>query len=161
MNILDEAIELENKGRQFYLEGAAKTTNPTVRSLLESLAADEVAHAAFLRGLKRNVKSPFTPSPHFAEIRHLLKNSDLRSPDFTAQLDDVRDVLKAAIDFEDKARLHYDSEAFFAEIPEARDTLHLLAREEDRHHALLEGLLMYLDNPGTTLDSPEFQWDEK
>ena len=158
MDILDHAIDLETKGRKFYLDSAAIAKTPAVKAILESLAEDEVGHARFLVELKNNAAAPYTPSLSFSKIEGILRESKLNSPETLAETDDVRDVIKMAIDFEDKARLHYDNEAFITLRPEARETLRLLAREEERHHQLLSGLLKYLDNPENLLETQEFHW---
>ena len=158
MDILDHAIELENNGRKFYLESASLAKTPAVRAILESLAEDEVGHARFLIELKSNATVPYAPSASFSKIEGILKESKLSTPEGLAETDDVREVIQKAIDFEDKARLHYDNEAFITLRPEARETLRLLAREEERHHQLLCGLLKYLDTPENLLETQEFHW---
>ena len=61
-DIIQEAIQLERDGRQFYLDAAGKASSDLARQMFESLADDEVIHIEWINklsveeGTAKNVK---------------------------------------------------------------------------------------------------------
>lgn len=161
MSILDQAIEFEKNGRAFYLEKAALAQNPAVKNILISLADDERQHAEFLQKLKDGTATTFTPSESMKNIKRILEESTLAGDNFLSEEALIQDVLKAAIELEQRAAAHYTEEAIAAESPETQGLLRELAKEEEKHEALLVNLLKYLDNPKNILETQEFQHYDK
>jgi rubrerythrin len=48
INVLQTALELERRGREFYFDSADKVRDPVIKSALMSLAHDEDEHAAMI-----------------------------------------------------------------------------------------------------------------
>jgi len=53
--VLQSAAEFEQRGRDFYLDAAARVTDPIIQSVLRSLANDEASHAMVIRQYQRVV----------------------------------------------------------------------------------------------------------
>lgn len=161
MDILDQAIEFEFKGHKFFSEAAAKAKNEGVKAILEHLANDELQHAEFLKLLKSGARKEFTPSKNMPKIKTIIEESSLNNESFLSQEANIKEVLQAALDLEKQAHDHYTEEALQALDSETRHLLRMLAKEEEHHHKLIEGLLTYLDNPRDILETPEFQFYEE
>ena len=54
--VIDIAIRLEKNAEKYYRQALEKTTDPSVASLLNSLADEEAEHAQCLEQLKQSVK---------------------------------------------------------------------------------------------------------
>jgi len=161
MDILDQAIDFEYRGNKFYAEHAAKATHPAVKAILSDLAADELRHADFLKQIKAGAAREFKPTQSFHHIRDVIQQTVMNNLNFLSDEVGIQDVLIAALAFEDKARRHYESEAFKVYDAEVQGLLKRLAREEQRHYNLIDSLLKFIDNPKNILETQEFQhYDE-
>jgi len=157
MDILDQAILFEYEGHKFYSEQAAKAKNAGVRGILENLAKDELDHAAFLESLKAGARREFPPSPTMSNIRKIIETHSVKKESFLAEDADLLETLKTALEFEDRARKHFEDEALTSVDGETATLLKLLAREEEKHFHLINNLIRFIDNPGSLLETQEFQ----
>ena len=55
-DIIDIAVQIERNGERVYRNAALKIENPSLRSLLLSLAGDETQHAKWFEELKGRIQ---------------------------------------------------------------------------------------------------------
>jgi len=156
MDIIEQAIDFEYNGHKFYTEQAALAKTTAVRDILKNLASDELEHAEFLEFLQKNQVDEFKPSDSMHKIKDIIKESIITDPKFLSKDLAVLDVLKAALELEDKARKHYSDEALSTLDEKSQKLLSLLALEEEKHYNLIANLIKFIDEPGNLLETQEF-----
>ena len=146
--ILATAIQLEQDGREFYLDAAAKVSNDLARKMLTSLADDEVRHiewikqidpgatsaASINKALYQRLKGIFADAP--PEVRNTAVTSE----------DDFQ-PLKLAIEMEEKAEQAYTSWGEEAEQDSVKHLCNVLADTERFHRQVLQNTISYLKEP--------------
>jgi len=153
-----KAVSAEEHGHRVYKEMAERSTNALARSLLEELAADELAHCSWFKELGRRAIGEPDPyieigcAPIEDRIRKLFDKMDEVSREKADQ--GQLDVLKEAITLEKESYATYDdlyqkttgnNKAFFDRI----------RREEYEHLIALENMLMHLTRTGMWFDIEE------
>lgn len=133
--ILDVAIQLEDRGREFYATAANLVQHPGARELLRELADDEVGHADLFRAIQArgDYESLATGRPpEDLRLADFLVASDL-GPDSTPQ-----DILVTAIHMEQAAVALYSAWLDLYRGTDMETLLQGLVLEEQRHKARLE-----------------------
>jgi rubrerythrin len=138
------AIKIEENGKKFYDHAAKVIDDPVVKKLFEELAVQEVDHKKRFEELKAQLPAqPQTSDVWFPENEmeaylKMMADQHVFTSDETlqaalAELKNVRDALKMAIEFEK------DSVIFFLSMQEATDNkkdqemIGLLVKEEQAH----------------------------
>ena len=142
--VLQAAMEVEKSGRQFYTEMSIRAEVESVRQLFALLAQDEVQHLQTLKGMIPQFESGsfwqdaalilpylkrFKAEELFPAKDRLEAVLQLDQPDLAA--------LDLAIEAEEKFAAYFKFAAEQARTAEGRETFHWLAKEEDRHAAIL------------------------
>lgn len=145
--ILDMAIRIERNGEQTYREAIKKAANPTIASLLGWMADEEKQHAQFFLGMKAKIEPPLL-NPVGDAFGHevfdkLLENQSfsLEEVDFS-KIEQVRDLIGVFIEFEEDTILFYQMLESFLQDDEARQELHRVIDEENRHIRKLKDFLV-------------------
>lgn len=152
------ALELENKGYDFYAQTAAKTNNPLAASTLQSLADRELVHIEKIKEFYQQLTSEKKlPSDWLKNVEVSPKKEELLRP--------ILLKLKASLDKEFKTEqdineaykiaegLETDSYNLYSRITkESQDKITkkffaALAKEEQEHYEILDDTLQYLNNP--------------
>ncbi len=160
MDLIDQAIAFEKEGHQFFMDHAARVSNPTVKFILESLAEDELKHIEYLEKLRDGSLKEYQASPGMKNIKNALEKAVKQNPHFLADDPSIRSVLESAMAVEQNAKEQYTKEALAQQSPENREFLEKIAKEEDRHYWLLKNLLDFYENPKNILEDQEFQYYE-
>jgi rubrerythrin len=128
------AIELENEGREYYLEKASSMSNAVARDLYTFLAEEEKKHAEYLRQYREQKKAPIVEFDY---------------PDFKAsfaeefsgkKLEEVG-ILLAALRFEHKSEYFYAELAKRADDEDQRIFFENVAAAERGHYRIIDELL--------------------
>ena len=153
-----KAVRAEEHGHKVYKEMAERSTNSLARSLLEELAADELAHCAWFKELGREATGEPDPSvelectPIEDRIKEAFSKLDESSK---AKVDqDQLDVLRDAIALEKESYETYD-ELYKNATGGTKDIFDRIRREEYGHLVALENILMYLSRTGIWFDIEE------
>ena len=159
MNPYQYAMNLEEEGKKFYLEQAAKMTDPTLKKIYEELAADEQRHfaifKAMLEGKAADVKAAFktdilkTTKRVFQE----LKDSKQKLGDYPS---DVREAWIHARDIEDNAEGFYKEQAAKATSEKEKNTWLMIASEEHKHYVAMDNVVNFIDRPNQWLEDAEW-----
>jgi len=144
--IVRAAIELENDGRKFYLDAAAKTDDAQTRRIFESLADDELHH---LDWIKQNLPQTESAGELNRALYGRLRGIFAEPPEETrrraaASADDIA-VFKLGIEMEEKSRAAYMKWAEEGEDAEQRELCGKLADIERFHREVLEKTIEYLE----------------
>ena len=145
-DIIDLAIQIEENGEKVYRHAAEKILNPSLVSLLQWLADEEVKHAKWFSELKLKVRKT-TDDPRLAEIgKSILLGAlgeeafSLKDADFS-QIDHIKDLLTLSIEFERDTVLFYEMMRPFLEEKESLDYLDAIIEEENSHIRILQEFL--------------------
>jgi len=138
------AIKLEEDGRRFYLDSAAKATSDAVRKMFESLAADETDHIQWIHALAPGVDSSREANRAlYAKLKTIFSHA----PTIRGEESDTA-AIDVAIGMEERSAEAYAEWAAEGETDEIRKLGAVLAGQERFHRQLLENMKQYLDTPG-------------
>lgn len=145
-DILDLAIQIEKNGEMVYRKAAERTSRESLASLFQSLAHEEVRHAEWFSDLKDKVNKT-TEDPRLEEMGKKVLQGILGDQTFSLKeaglekMEEVEDVLKAAIEYEEDTALFYEMIRSFLEDKETLRHLDAIIEEENRHITLLQEAL--------------------
>ena len=141
---LQTSLEMEHKGRRFYLDAAERARDQIVRSVLVALANDEQAHEriinTYYQAIRKQQDLPPVPDhsaeppEHVTEI--LQSTAGSIGPDTT-----FLGVYEVARDLEQKSRDFYQAQADLANDRPIVEFYRFLARMEQVHLQTLQLLL--------------------
>ena len=127
--LLRLAVEMEERGREFYLALAGRAEDPEARRTLEQMAAEEEDHATvFSRRLSG--REVHLPEEMRGYLEALLADLARRAP---AGIKDPGQGLALAVEMEKDSILFYTELAAAVEDEEARRILHEILRAEKLH----------------------------
>jgi rubrerythrin len=159
MNVLERealaaAIEMEQKGYDFFNDTAEKADDPMAKEVFKFLALEELNHIKaieifnqqFLSGgeVKADevIEQMIADRPIVA-INELFKNLSKSAPVEGGNLD----AYKFAMDFERKGGEFYQKVEAEATDPNAKKLFAFLVGEEQKHFKIVESCLLYVENP--------------
>jgi rubrerythrin len=154
--ILAQALQMEEDGRNFYLSGLERVANPLSKEVLKKLADEELIHMEKIQEGYNKIKNreAFTfegwggvrksSREYFENVfteakRHM---NELVPPQ-TGELD----TIKMAMDLESKSHHFYVEKMKVVDNREVASFLDFLASEEYRHYNLLFNTHEYLSSP--------------
>lgn len=141
-DILKEAILLEQRGRAFYSDIAARTTSDAVRRVFTMIADEEEQHIRFLSDQYRHyqkhsffmdvtLQTVQTPD----EVARNVLSEEMKKQITAAGFEAA--AISAAMDFEAKAVALYSSRAESASDTHEKELYSMLAEWERGHHKWL------------------------
>jgi rubrerythrin len=140
-DIIDIAVQIERNGERVYRNAAEKIENPSLRSLLLSLADDETQHAKWFEELIDKV--PGTGEfPEQEKIGRALLQDAVGAQSFTLEDADFSSMkLNLAIEFEKDTALFYGMLQPLIEDQKTLEHLHAIIQEEEAHARRLKEML--------------------
>ena len=139
------AMQLEQDGRQFYLDAAAKAESDLVRGTFEGLADDELRHMAYIREISAGEDTLQTVNQR---VYDRLRGIFVDVPDVVRQEAAVDvEALNSAIEIEEKSRVAYEKWGQETQDTKVRELCELLTGAELFHRQLLENVVSYLESP--------------
>jgi len=154
---LSTALKMEKDGMTFYKEAGKKTKNPLGKKMFLSFVEDEKRHYDMISALAKgmNIDKELKQAGSAERIRTIFeeagKEMDTR---LGSDLGDT-EALRFAVSMEDKGYHFYQDSAVQAKDAGEKALFEKLAREESRHHEILENALNYLEKSGEW-----FLWEE-
>jgi rubrerythrin len=158
------AINLEIKGRKFYLEAAEKTENPTGKQVFINLAEEEKIHLrTFQAMLEKNSdlqkwREPVIASPKKPVIP--VFDDKARASLKRATADEL-EALRIAMKQEKEALEFFEKAAEQAEDDLTRRIFLFIKEQEIYHYDLLQAEHDHITRTGFWFDTPEFRMDGK
>ncbi|MEK6777408.1 MAG: ferritin family protein [bacterium] len=154
---LSTALKMEKDGMAFYEETSKNIKNQLGKKMFLSFVEDEKRHYGMIEALANglNIGKELKKAGPAERIRTIFEKA---KKDIDARLgSDPSDVeaLKFACRMEDKGYEFYRDSAASASDAGEKALFEKLAREESRHHEILENALTYLEKSGEW-----FLWEE-
>lgn len=153
LEALQIAIEMENNGKQCYLEASEVSGNEVGRQLLESLAAEEDTHRRkfeeiydAIRGERSWPKIDLLPDRGKGLRDLFVKTCEMIGVNVKGLATEF-DAIKTAMDKENKSYDFYKRQSEAATYDAERDFYETLAAEEREHGLILLDYYEYLTDP--------------
>lgn len=142
VDILDVAIQLERNGEKILREAGMEIKDQRLKTLLEWMADQERKHIEWFNEIKDKTPVPFS-DPRIQEMgKEILQDSiygasfSLKNVDLS-RMEDLKQLLETAIEFEKDTALFYEMIRTFVEEQETLDLLDKIIHEEEQHEKLL------------------------
>ena len=142
--IYDLASQIERNGEAFFREAIKKISNPSLSSLFEWLADEEVKHSQWFARKKESAKAQ-GEDIHLEEMGSSILKAVLGDQSFAlkeadlSKIEKVDDLLALAVEFEKDTILFFEMIGAFIEDPETAKHIKEIIDEENRHVELLQG----------------------
>ena len=153
LEMLNRALEMEQKGKAFYDKAVKSCRNELGREIFKSLAADEVVHEERIKAIYKTLQENKGWNDEWTkwEPTHRDMNTffkDLAAKHRSEMRADTGDIeaLEIGIDFELKAVKYYGEHLKRADDPLEKAFLERMIREEKSHHGLLADTKLYLSS---------------
>ena len=132
------AIRIEKNGEAVYRNAMEKISNPTLVSLLEWMADEEVDHAKWFSDLKQEIETP-SKNPFIEDMSHELLNDiigdqsfSLKEVDFN-KIEHLSDLIDIFIEFEKDGILFYEMLQMLIQNEDTLAQLHKIITEDNNH----------------------------
>jgi rubrerythrin len=151
------AIQIEKNGEQYYRDAMGKVSNPSLRSMLEWLAEQEVKHQSWFSERKEQLDTK-GDDLEMAEMGSSILQGILGDQSFSlkeadlSKIDGVEALVELAVEFEKDSILFYEMIGSFMEDTETSEKLDEIIAEENHHIQLLED---FRDTEGDSLQERE------
>ena len=145
--IIDLAIRIEKNGEEIYRKARAKTSDPSLASMLQWLADEEIEHEKWFIRFKREVETK-SADPRLEEMGKRILEGILGKQAFSitdldfSRIKDLNDLLELSIEFEKDTILFFEMLGDFIDDKKLTDQLGKIIEEENRHVELLEEFLL-------------------
>jgi rubrerythrin len=155
MEIFSFGMQMELDGKAFYTEQASKIPDDNISRILTYLAGEEQKHYDFLKRFRDGSKE-LPESRLLKDVRNVFREMKESGQGFVAEKDSLIDVLRKAMELEDRSVDFYRTRAEEAPDEDERDIFLVLKKHEDTHYSLLSSLIEYYDRPSHWLEDAEF-----
>ena len=141
--LFDLAIQVEVNGERFYRYAMNRAKGDSLKNLLGWLADQELLHESAFKELKERIVRGTKPAPPFASLTQQALRRAMGRHAFSLdelQIDSIRDekeILQAAVLFEEDTILFFEFIAPFVSDPGASSILEKIKAEELSHKQLL------------------------
>jgi rubrerythrin len=158
MNIFEYAMQMETDGRAFYLEHAAKATQPELKTILLELAEDEQKHYNLFKALRDGHTAEYKEEAKtkiLATVKNVFQQMKSAHQDFKFPAD-AKKIWEQAREVEKKAEAFYREQVSVVDRPDQKSVLTKIADEEHRHWVTLQNVIEFLDRPNQWLENAEW-----
>jgi rubrerythrin len=154
LQILNMALEKEEKGRQFYKQASETCASELGKQMFRSLMADEGVHITRIKDIFQALQGGKSWSSEWKKLN--IENEDLRKllqermtklgPKVKADSGDV-DAVRIGLEMEQGAINFYEDQLTKATDALETDFFQKMVAEERTHFAALNDVKMFLENP--------------
>ncbi|MEW6051994.1 MAG: ferritin family protein [Candidatus Zixiibacteriota bacterium] len=158
MSIFEYAMKMEQDGRAFYLEHAAKIRQPELKRILEELAHDELKHYNIFKAMHEGLQADYKESEK-TTILNTVKNvfEELKAADKEFSFPpEAKRIWEQAQEVEKKTEDFYRVKAAEVTDPRQKNVLSRIADEEHRHWVTMQNVIEFLDRPNHWLEDAEW-----
>lgn len=159
MDPFEYAMQLELDGRKYYLEQAAKMSEPSLKRIFTELADDEQRHYQVFKLMSEGRFDDYEESfksnvlPALKSIFREMTETNEEISDFPKG---VQAVWEKARDIEDDAEKFYREQAIKAENDKLREIWSNIADEEHKHWVALDNVVNFISRPNQWLADAEW-----
>lgn len=158
MNIFEYAMKMEQDGKAYYEEQAAKVDLAEFKRILLELAADEEKHYNIFKAMRDGQTPVFDEAKKttiLSSVKNVFEQLKAQKQEFAFAADAKR-IWEKAREIEKESEEFYREKA--DEVP-SEDQKHILTRiadEEHRHWTTIENVIHFLDRPNHWLEDAEW-----
>ena len=144
--IIDLAIRIEKNGENAYRKAQEEVSNPSLASMLQWLAEEEVEHVKWFTRLKEKTAT-LAEDPKLEEMGKTILQGVLGDQAFSikdadfSKIEDINSLLELSVEFEKDTVLFYEMLSAFIDDEETLSQLDKIIEEEKRHVQTLEEFL--------------------
>jgi len=154
MNIFSSAMQMETESQKYYRNLAGQTENKGLKTIFNMLADEEAKHYRIIEEMKNTVPEKISDSSLLPDAAVVFKQmADGKSFDFG---DEQIELYQKAQDIETKSRNFYLQKADEVEDDDQKGIFRKLAKEEEKHHFLLQNIIDFVSRPKTWLEDAEW-----
>ena len=155
MDIFETALENEKSGEELYQRLADKSPNAGLSRIFEMLAEEERNHYEVICKMRDKCETDVIESDVLDDARDFFEN--VRGSENSYDFDmTVMELYEKARDDEAKDMEYYLAKAKEVSDPLQKQLFEKLAREEKKHHILLENICEFVSEPESFLEDAEF-----
>jgi rubrerythrin len=158
MSIFEYAMKMEQDGRAYYLEHAAKVQQPELKRILEELAHDELKHYNLFKSMNDGLQTEYKEAEK-STILKTVKNvfETLKAAEKDVSFPpEAKKIWEHAREVEKNAEKFYRDKAKEVSDTHQKDVLNKIADEEHRHWVTMDNVLEFLDRPNHWLENAEW-----
>jgi len=159
MDIFNFAMQLEEKGEQYYRELAERTKNEVCGNIFNMLAEDEKKHYNVFKNMKEGVATEFRGTVVLDEARKTFADAILEGVSFEPEIEH-KDLYKKVLDIERHSMGFYLEKSEEVNSIVQKAIFRKIAGEEEKHFRLIDAFLTFIRHPETFLEDVEFFQDE-
>ena len=159
---LELAIELENKGHEYYKKHAAEAENPLAKRVLESLASQELDHIETIKKISAGqciADVDYQITDVEDEVKDVFKSFSKKERE--GWKDTNVDVYQHALDLEEDIYNLYKELAQKTDDESEKKFFEDMMEQEMNHYESIENVYNYFNNPGdwfATEESKVWPW---
>ncbi|NTV29570.1 MAG: ferritin family protein [Candidatus Omnitrophica bacterium] len=155
MNILDEALKIEEQGERLYRSFARDASDKGANYIFDWLADQEHKHHAIFQRMKEGGHVPDVKSADLKGVRDIFSGwKDVR-PGLDIKTDQV-ELYRQALVVEEKSVALYEEGAHIAADEPARSVFLRIAAEEKAHQQIMENIIDLVTRPDFWAENAEF-----
>ncbi len=158
MDIFEYAMKMEQDGKSYYEEHAAKMDIPALKQILLELAGDEQKHYIIFKSMRDGVAVKYEPSHDtkiFDRVRNVFEQLKSDDTEFTFP-SSAKEVWVKAREIERETEKFYREKAADLQDKNQQMVINKIADEEHKHWATMEQVIKFLDRPSTWLENAEW-----
>jgi len=154
LKMLKTALEMEQKGFEFYRRASDTCRNEAARELFRTLQMDEVVHMKRIRDLFSSLEGGGSWNEDWQKhaiahpaLANVFRDLARRSRDHIRADSADLEAVEVGIEFEARSVRFYEDRLAEAEDPIERRFLQAMVEEERTHHQALQDTRLYLTDP--------------
>jgi rubrerythrin len=155
MNIFEFAMEKEKLSEEYYRMIAVKTDNKGIKTILNTLADEELKHYEVVLKIKNGVPAEVSETTVLTDAKTIFAKMKQSQQKFRASASEGQ-LYRKAMDIEKDSRSFYLQKAGQVKDERQREIFNKLAEEENKHYFLVENLMDFVTRPATWLENAEF-----
>ena len=155
MDILDQAMALEQDGERLYRSFAKDSSDEGAAYIFSRLADQEKSHYNTFKKIKERTPLSEETKVELKSVRDIFEGWRVDGARLNVRPSQV-DLYRKALDVEEKSIRLYEENAKTADDEKARSAFLLIAGEERRHLQLIENIIEFVTKPDIWAENAEF-----
>jgi rubrerythrin len=159
MNAFEYAMNMEQDGRKYYLDQAAKMSDPVLQKIFEELAVDELTHYNIFKTMAEGKKADYEAAFKtriLATTKNIFQKLQAQKKKIDAFPGNVKAAWEKALEIEDKSEKFYRDQAAKATDPEQKKIWNTISDEEHKHWVAISHVVQFIDRPNHWLENAEW-----
>ncbi|MDD5672913.1 MAG: ferritin family protein [Chitinivibrionales bacterium] len=156
MNILENSMEIEREGKEYYLSLAARTPLPEIAGIFNFLAGEEQKHFDQFSALSKKVRPDPLPDSSALEVAQEVFSKMTASFSVKEPLEDYVSAYQKAKGFEQKS-IEYYQQALAQKLESDQQAVFtFILKQEQVHLQLMTNMIEFVRRPKEWLENAEW-----